>query len=395
METLESLLDDLRARGVFESSDSFGIDVARGEVKAAQFQLADPGHYVLKVLQAAATSEATAVYVWLRSNEVEVFAPGPVSREEIERLANGRPQNEHLMMGLRAGSVLKTRELYWELWEGNDGVKLSFKKDGSLALSRERTNRKDSGSSFHLRKPQGWFDPPPSMAAEHHAVSTRARHFPVPLKLDGRVLTGPLTHGQTATVAGQSVHADALLARRLLVARGPGLLTPLKGSWLYEVEGRAQENPGSAHDALFFQRPNTFLTQLVRIDHEQPWFTPETTRLKPDLPDSLTCHAELSLPLHGQGRGEVTFVKHGVSLTPLKAELGWPGARAVVSLAVTTDLSQFTVVQSVGLENMVLYLEAHVRSLKNDLRYHLDRLRLEQPELYRHFQERLSISKLR
>ena len=71
------------------------------------------------------------------------------------------------------------------------------------------------------------------------------------------------------------------------------------------------------------------------------------------------------------------------------------GARAVVSLPVTTDLSQFTVVQSAGLQNVILYLEAHVRSLKNDLRYHLDRMRLEHPELHRHIQERLSISKLK
>jgi len=155
METLESLLDDLRARGVFDSTDTFGIDVERGEVKAAQFQLADPGHYVLKVLQAAATSEAEAVFAWLRADEVEVFARGPVTRDEVERLANGRPQNEHLIMGMRAGSVLKPKELYWNLWEGDHGVRLSFQKDGSLQLKRESMGRSDAGWSFHLRKNRG------------------------------------------------------------------------------------------------------------------------------------------------------------------------------------------------------------------------------------------------
>ena len=67
------------------------------------------------------------------------------------------------------------------------------------------------------------------------------------------------------------------------------------------------------------------------------------------------------------------------------AALAWPGARAVVSLAVTTDLSQFTAVKSPALDNVLLYLDAHVRSMRNDLRFHLDRMRLGQPELFEHF----------
>jgi len=224
------------------------------------------------------------------------------------------------------------------------------------------------------------------MAPEHNAISSRARYFPMPLKLDGRFLNGASVspNGKLGRLAGQAVHPQALMVRRLLVTRAPAMLVPAGRSWLCEVEGRVNETPGCSRDTLFFQRAGAFLTQFSRIEHEQPWFPVETTRYK-DPPEMVNCHAEISLPLDGTGLGEVTFVKHGVSLTPMKARLAWPGARAVVSLAVTTDLSQFTAVKSPALDNVLLYLDAHVRSMRNDLRFHLDRMRLGQPELFEHF----------
>lgn len=411
MDTLGELLDDLRARGVLDSSDSFGIDVERAESKAAQFQLADPGHYVLKVLQAAATAEA--VFVWLRADEVEVFARGNVSGEDVERLANGRPQSEDVMMGMRAGSGLKPRELYWDLWSGTHGARLTLKKDGGLALTRQDMRRTDSGSSFHLRKTRGWFDPPPSMVAEHNAVSTRARYFPVPLKLDGRYINCAEQRAawKPVSVAGQQVHPDACLARRVLVTRGPGGMLgpcPPNRTWLYQVEGRLHECVGLARDALLFQRPSVFLTQFSRIEHEQPWFPLEPRRLAlggtgvavergvaldvpfcEEVPELLRCHVDIRLPMSLEGRGEVTFVKHGISLAPVRAELGLLGVRAVVNLPVMTDLSQFAAVENVAVQNVVLYLQAHVRSMLYELGIQLPRLRLEHPELFRHYQERL------
>ena len=52
-DNLDNLLEELRSRGVLDSTDAFGVDVIRGESKLGRFQLANPGHYLLKILQAA------------------------------------------------------------------------------------------------------------------------------------------------------------------------------------------------------------------------------------------------------------------------------------------------------------------------------------------------------
>lgn len=420
--TLDDLLADLREKGVLDSTDTFGVDTERAVSKAGRFQLADPGHYLLKILQAAETAKATAVTVWLGQAEVRVHYSYPAAPNDVDRLSDSRAQNEHLILGMRAATTHRPTDMFWQCWTADRGAQLTLNPEGALKVTACGPRSPAPGGYFCMLKPKAFYSfllGEPSMAPEHDAVSSRARYFPVPLKLDGRYVNGspPKLSWTPVSVAGQSVHPEANLVRRLLVARERSMLARCSPNqtMLYEVEHQVRESSGCSHDSLFFQRARTFLTQFSRVTYEQPWFPLDYKPLtvgsgaeglvlerKPggerfvlrlptseELPEHLSCHADVSLRVNMEGPGEVTFVKHGVSLTPIRADLGCPGARAVVCLPVTTDLSQFAAVQNPALQNVLLFLKAHIKSMLIDARTRLPRLWLDHPELRGHLQDRL------
>jgi len=84
--------------------------------------------------------------------------------------------------------------------------------------------------------------------------------------------------------------------------------------------------------------------------------------------ETIPCFALLAIPPELEGPGVLILVKEGVVLGALEAELGCPGALAVVSAAgLTEDLSQFGVLQNEAFQVLLRYLRDHFRELREAL----------------------------
>lgn len=69
--------------------------------------------------------------------------------------------------------------------------------------------------------------------------------------------------------------------------------------------------------------------------------------------DTMLCRGIFSLPVAGQGPGQLTVVRWGVALDPVAVDLGSPGAVAVVAADCATDLSRLRPLQDESFQEVV------------------------------------------
>ncbi len=371
----------------------------------------DPGSYLLKMVQGAVAGQATRVEVHLGRNQVEIAFDSPeMSAVTPQRIADllqrSRPVEEEalgeVLAGLRAARNLAPGTLIWTTGKGR---LLVTPEDCKLEAGESLT---ESRCRFLLRQPARPLASIARRASEHRLTYTRCRFAPVAVVLDGRPVNDPILdplvgEGSLAEVLAADYPRGWLLAERYLVPRmsGPDLLaapgpvcrrarvyrlstvestrfgTMSKRGFhglMYEAM-RAWDFPGSSllgkesHPALRFQIPT-----------------------EPQDPDArpLACVAAIGIPLALEGQSRVIAVRNGVTLDSRPADLGCPGAVAVLSgRGLAVEPGTLRVVLDAAWEEWLVYLRAQVRAMVTGVLANLMLLEQTDPELVRYIRRRL------
>ena len=204
MNDLNDYFDSLRREGRYDSSSRFTVDLAKIQQKLTAFQFADPGFYVLKVVQAAVAGGSNHVQVRVGSDVVTVSWTPTRALEELQALPRllatsmeeaGGTVFHHLVVALRAGLGLNPEGIVLQM-RGPEGFRACFSGTG-LAVYPAEAGRGEFLCEFAIRRPrQGSVLKELSrrvglMVAESVAISDRCRFAPVPIFLDGRAINNP------------------------------------------------------------------------------------------------------------------------------------------------------------------------------------------------------------
>ncbi|MDP1824164.1 MAG: hypothetical protein Q8L48_13005 [Archangium sp.] len=222
----KDLETSLRSGGEKVSEGRIRIDSARALQRLRDFRFAEPSHWVLEVLRAAALSGAKTVAVRTDADDVEVVFDGEPFPPELmkhlleQALNAGKTPDEKRtrLLALGAAGALGVGARFVKVHSG--GLTLSLEGD-----EVELVEEKGRGTQFHLRKAFGWrvtsafFRGSP----EARAVTERAHHFPGKLTLNGKSLpTQAPRQSATRVLQGEGWRME------LFLPPGP----PLRGSEL-------------------------------------------------------------------------------------------------------------------------------------------------------------------
>ena len=193
---MSELEHQLRAGGEVVASGTFKIDAQRALKKLRENRLADPHHWVLEILRAAALSKAKKVEVRIDTDDVEVsfdgraFSPAVIRELLVQSLdAGDGPDAERvrlLSLGVAGALALHPK---WVRVESN-GVKLEVGADDEVSVSASSFGR----TRVMVRKSLGWsvvgalFKKSPELLA----ITDRARWFGCPLVVNKKGVDRPL-----------------------------------------------------------------------------------------------------------------------------------------------------------------------------------------------------------
>lgn len=248
-------------------------------------------------------------------------------------------------------------------------------------------------------------------------LATRCGSCPVPLYADGRLLNWPLRGPTWSTLCSKFGGVENLRAERLVLGGEPrrGLLLgpppatrhatfldfgsgprKVKGkllmsnyftTGLMELRGPGQVVETGEEEGLVLGRPrrsepdpehDTWWTEwdpcgVTLRQMGAGWVTrvsyPEA--VDPGFRvygfDPTLCRAVFSLPVDGQGSGQLTVVRWGVALDPVAVDLGSPGAIAVVAHDCAIDLSRLRPLQDERFAHLVEDCRAQIAELEAGL----------------------------
>ncbi|GMU57186.1 MAG: hypothetical protein AMXMBFR33_63320 [Candidatus Xenobia bacterium] len=371
----------------------------------------DPGSYLLKIVQGAVAGQATRVEVRLGRRQVEIAFDSPeMSAVRPQRIADllgsSLPVEEEalgeVLAGLRAARSMAPGSVTWTTGQG----RLLVTRDDCRLEAGE--SLPESRCRFLLKQPARPLASIARRASEHRLAYTRCRFAPVAVVLDGRPVNDPVLdplagEGSLAEVLAADYPRGWLLAERYLVPRnfGPDLLAapgPIcrrarvyrlstvestrfgtlseRGfhGLMYEAM-RAWDFPGSnlhakeSHPALRFQIPTD----------------PQDRDARP-----LACVAAIGIPLALEGQSRVIAVRNGVTLDSRPADLGCPGAVAVLSgRGLRVQPGTLRVMQDAAWEHWLEFLRAQVQAMLTGVLANLMLLEQTDPELVRYIRRRL------
>ena len=219
---VERLLAELRAGGRVDSRGAFTLDREKARDKMQRFQLADPRHYLLLLVQAAVLKGARRIGLAIDADDVRLDHDGdPWSVEDLEQLYNAmfartadpaaRARRE-LALGLNAAMAIAPRWLRLESSSGGHGVQLEM-RPGRPDVFEAVPGRPD-GTRLHLRER---FTPGQAIEflqdlrgtlAEEALLRARCRYASIDIVLEGQALAaGPRVEGALVTVP---LEGDAL-----------------------------------------------------------------------------------------------------------------------------------------------------------------------------------------
>ncbi len=310
---LDKLLQQEAGVGRLDSSGQFSVDLQKMRVKLSQYQLAEPGFYVLKLIQAAIASGSEKVDVALKSGRVEVhFDQAPALSGVLEALAlRGAARGaRHLAVGLNAAMNVA------DMVEWTAGER-------TLRLTKTDTEVVEAAGppGVIVKKTKRLLALPASTRSERDAVIRRCAWAPVDVELEGMTL-----EGQLAPPPGAPWHEP--------------FTAPFYLMQHYDL-GRGLRVPGPDLGA----DPRREGGAWVSEPPARTWLT-EFSAFRPAQEGLLSCRAAFSLPVALQGPSTVVFVQDGVALDPELLPGGPPGAVALTSADdLAVDLSQFRAVQ--------------------------------------------------
>lgn len=324
---LDRFLSQQQSDGALDSDGSFTIDSALARRKQSFFQLAQPGAYVLKFVQAAVSAGASTLVVTVKRDQLALsISSVHPDFSQLEQLANAlfqlpseRGPLRHLAVGLNAASHETPLEVLWQTPRGT----LAIGQDNVRVLEASETTPR-----LVVKKPRRlfqWFRG--NFFVDEIAHLPRAcQYAPLDITLDGRPLERPLLSRTTGPVLdnlGLS-HSHHLFELVLPSGSGPRAHYPVG---LYErLESGLQLWVGKA----FSQTPIPLVVD--------GW--DGTSR-------ALSAGAVVCVPPCGRGSSEVLPVLDGVCLAPLRRnDFGFSGLRILLDATdLNADLSEFALIQ--------------------------------------------------
>ncbi|MGE0489246.1 MAG: hypothetical protein AB7S38_08530 [Vulcanimicrobiota bacterium] len=365
MADLEDFLDQARTAGRTESEGVFTVELTRALERLGQFQLAQPGLYLAKVLQVAHCLQASSIRFRLTPWRAEaVFRPESDQRlpilELAEALAGRRdwnsPAARHLGAALRAASGPGLR---WEL--GDSFLKL---RPGPIEWTQGQT----SGQARFLHRRGGllaMLGGLRSYASEHATIYERGRYSTIPIGLDGR----NIEKGWPTSRPGGNWF-DYMSGPYYLMEGFAPPSAPLPGwSYPFSLKPFTRESAHLYRRSCFREDRTGWADISFWPRRTLPWQSLFLhLPFDPPLGDTIRCGAAFALPLSLTGKASVCFMLDGVPSSPCSLELGCPGLLCLVSgEGLTTDLSEFQVVQNDA-------FQARVEALRTALKPFLEAL---------------------
>ncbi len=139
---IDNLLAELTQEGELQSSGRFTLDLNKAKEKLAQFQLANPYCYVLKLVQAAVAGGATHFALRSGSTEVKVNMRGlsfsALQLENVLYCLLGEdapipvtPALRHLAVAINASVGTRASRLSVKSWDGEQGVEVYWGPGGN------------------------------------------------------------------------------------------------------------------------------------------------------------------------------------------------------------------------------------------------------------------------
>lgn len=329
---MDRFLSQQRSEGALDSNGSFTIDSALARRKQSSFQLAQPGAYILKFVQAAVRAGVSTLAVNVKRDQLTLSISSECPEfGQIEPLANAlfqlpseRGSLRHLAIGLNAACHETPLEVLWRT------------PGGTLALSRDDVRLlgpTQATTELVVKKPRRltqWFRGS-LFANEVSHLSQSCPYAPVDIFLDGYPLAQPLLSRYSGPVLDNlDLSRPHFLFELVLPAvRGLRAHYPvgLYRQWKSGSQLWVGTPPGGEASS---QAPIPFL-----IDG---WDGTSST---------LAADAVICVPPSGRGSSEILPVQDGVCLTPLRrTDFGFLGLRIVLDVSdLKTDLSEFSLIQ--------------------------------------------------
>lgn len=211
---LADLVRNLSSEGRFDSTGGFTLDLSHAVEKLKKYQLEDrASHYILKLVQCAVASGASAIHLNSNSHRVSLRMDAvSIPAEELQNLFSyilvGRKEHHKrnlraLAVGINSAIGVGAREISLTSWNGQNGVRQIWTQAGpsqrpfqgsgpafvEFLLTR---SFKDKRSLWALTANSDILDlllrKRSAMDKEQAAVYDHCRLCPVPITMNGRLL---------------------------------------------------------------------------------------------------------------------------------------------------------------------------------------------------------------
>lgn len=371
---LSDLMDDLRDDGVQDSTGAFTLDPREAERKLANFALARPQDYVLKLLQAAVASGADQVKVDVGSSKVEIRWTGrPLERESLPGLMGHLLSSQcsaevrhlrHLAAGLRGAVGVGPSRLWVESGTGASAFRNSWVEEGwrdEPLPERAETDTVVSlgrtiGSSFS----QWTSDVGAFVRGEEHlseeekALGIGSGYLPLTLIVNGELL--PRRAFGLPRFEGYNILDDQF----------PGECRPPK----YIVA----KNPDAYVDGLLDSRHHLIEKEVLDHGGSLPRMGERHSSIRlGDQEKGARCRAWIAVEAGLSPKARLGFVDDGVLISEEEMDLGLPGLVAVLSVeGLGKDLTGFQLVRDSAFDELLRWVKAQGQELVNELLQRLE-----------------------
>ncbi|MGE0489654.1 MAG: hypothetical protein AB7S38_10620 [Vulcanimicrobiota bacterium] len=336
---LEHHLAELRQQGEFDSEGFFTIDLKRGQRLTLDLLRAQPFYWLVKLVQAAVRLGAPAVQIRNQAHTTHLAFATTQALPPASRLASTR--TTELSESFVATMARQHQHYRWTVL-GEHSEWLTFGNEQS------HHGRIDRQEADQLRQTFGLGSSPSAVLVEQTRPEPKVGFW-------ARVFARGC---HAADETRELCHACCLCpipvyldGRNLATGRAPYHPIPLFG--LYEAPGGFRVDP---QGTPFDQGGRQLIQEWVSRGGEA----------EPGL-----CRLALTAPEVPGGPQIVWFVGHGVLLHGYRADLGYPGAAAIVDLeGLKTDATSMQVVRDEAFDRLLHHLRER---LAQTVRAGLDR----------------------
>lgn len=385
-EEMEQLLTELQTEGRLDSSGVFTLDFVKAADKLREFQLAEPHLYILKLIQSAVASEATAVSLVTSGTTLQLAFDGlGIEPHQLEGLVSclldplkysGQRQLAHLAVGLNSCLGCGVDQIIVESWRDGRGAALV------LTEKLQQTGRvvgkaRHTGTRLFLRKRGN-----PLLQLfrdELEAVTKRAIYSPIPVVANlSRVSHGRF--GRPALPPLLQPFQPALKAvNKLSRFLTEGVMSQHRAS--LNTLGPDNNDPVMPWWVLIWNVEDYVFGQCHRNHHlvEKRWvaepgphtvsLTPSTASLAP-LTERTRLHYSRAVALQAdlQADARLQFVQDGVIVCELEEDMRLSGAVGLVSAeGLTTDASTLGIVANQAYRELLGELRNEFQELTSTL----------------------------